>query len=275
MADIVVKSSMAGNFTILSNEFTRNPDVTPRAAKVFMYLMSNSEGWATSAQRIAKIINMGETTVGHALRDLEELGYLKRERKNIDGGRFKWEYELYATPITMDGKASNGATSGNSASPQVGTIGQKTTDGKTTDGNLSNIRRTTPKKTNLQEEQENTSSSADEPGESDDFKDFWENYPRKIGKGKARERYQEQLETASPDVLLDAVKNFAEECRVQQTEKRYIPYPSTWLNQGRWKDYGVAPKPAAGKVHQASMWAEEYMTRLEKEGNYTHDELPF
>ena len=87
----------------------------------------------------------------------------------------------------------------------------------------------------------NISSSVDEPGQPDGFKDFWDNYPRKIGKGKAEEKYKEQLQATTPDALLNAVKNFAAECRIQQTEKRYIPYPSTWLNQGRWKDYDVAP----------------------------------
>ena len=87
----------------------------------------------------------------------------------------------------------------------------------------------------------NISSSVDEPGQPDGFKDFWDNYPRKIGKGKAEEKYKEQLQATTPDVLVNAVKNFAAECRIQQTEKRYIPYPSTWLNQGRWKDYDVAP----------------------------------
>lgn len=86
----------------------------------------------------------------------------------------------------------------------------------------------------------NQSSSVDEP-ESDDFKEFWHYYPRKVGKGKAEDYYREQLSHTTPDVLLDAVKNFATECSIQQTEKRYIPYPSTWLNQGRWKDYNVAP----------------------------------
>ena len=85
------------------------------------------------------------------------------------------------------------------------------------------------------------SSSVDEPGQPDGFKDFWDNYPRKIGKGKAEEKYKEQLQATTPDVLVNAVRNFAAECRIQQTEKRYIPYPSTWLNQGRWKDYDVAP----------------------------------
>ena len=141
MANITIKSSYTGHFTIITNDFARNPDVTPRAARVFIYLMSNDEGWATSAARVASILGMGESTVGAALRDLEALGYLRRERKNVQGGRFKWEYELHATPITTSGNPSNGLTSDDAENPQVDTIGWKTTS-----GNPSDIRRSTSKK---------------------------------------------------------------------------------------------------------------------------------
>ena len=153
MASIVIKSTLQGNFTIISNEFARDPDVTPRAAKVYNYLMSNTEGWETSAARIAKIINMGEGSVKAALRDLTDLGYLHRERIHGDGGKFlRMEYQLHATPTTGR-KASDGPTSENGPNLQAGTSGQETSGGQTSGGEATDIRRTTSKKINHQEDQ--------------------------------------------------------------------------------------------------------------------------
>lgn len=153
MAEIVVKSPLMGHFTMITNEFARDPEVTPRAARVFIYLMSNTDGWVTSAARVAKVLGMGESTVKAALRDLEGLGYLRRERKNVEGGRFRWDYELYPRPITTGSKTTDGATSENSENAQVGATVSKTTSGEATGGNVTPLRRPTTKKTNPQENQ--------------------------------------------------------------------------------------------------------------------------
>lgn len=229
MADIVIKSSLNGNFTIVPNEFARNPKVTPRAARVFIYLMSNVEGWTTSAARVSKILEMGESTVGAALRDLEDLGYLRRERRNIDGGRFRWEYELYAHPVTISEKASDGATSGNDENVQVGTIGRKTTDGLTTSGNPSTLRRLSSNKTNVEEDHKNTQGS-------DPFDDWWEVYPKKVGKGQARKAYTTAVKKVGTDTLMEKLELFKAHHEKLGTDKRYIPNASTWLNGERWDD---------------------------------------
>lgn len=69
------------------------------------------------------------------------------------------------------------------------------------------------------------------------FQDFWQIYPKKIGKGKAKESW----EKIKPDASL--VKKMIEKIELfKQTEQwkkdrgQFIPNPATWLNQGRWED---------------------------------------
>ena len=82
-------------------------------------------------------------------------------------------------------------------------------------------------------------SSGDERDDfSGDFKEFWEAYPRKKGTKKDVEKiFNRVAEDAGPEALILGAKNFAAECKKNNTQDRYICYPSTFLNQGRWKEY--------------------------------------
>ena len=66
------------------------------------------------------------------------------------------------------------------------------------------------------------------------FEAFWAAYPRKNGKLAAKrafDRVHVPIET-----LVTAIRR--QECSAQWTAEngKYIPYPATWLNQGRWED---------------------------------------
>jgi len=66
------------------------------------------------------------------------------------------------------------------------------------------------------------------------FDNFWKDYPRKIGKAKAKKCYEKATSLHGVDKINDAVKVYAES--VKSKEKRFIPHPTTWLSQGRWDD---------------------------------------
>jgi AraC-like DNA-binding protein len=63
-------------------------------------------------------------------------------------------------------------------------------------------------------------------------------YPRKVGKGAAIKSIERALETVAFESLKEAVEAFAQSPAGQLagTQRRFIPYPATWLNQGRWTD---------------------------------------
>lgn len=66
------------------------------------------------------------------------------------------------------------------------------------------------------------------------FDEFWAIYPRKEGKGAARKAWAKATKTLEPSELIAAVIAYAE--RTTGAEKRFIPHPTTWLNQERWAD---------------------------------------
>jgi hypothetical protein len=69
---------------------------------------------------------------------------------------------------------------------------------------------------------------------SGDFDDFWTIYPRKEGKGAAKKAWAKAVKILPASELLPIVRSYS--VRVHGTEKRFIPFPATWLNQERWAD---------------------------------------
>lgn len=74
-------------------------------------------------------------------------------------------------------------------------------------------------------------SSPAKDGYAEGFLQFWDAYPRKLGKGDAYKKYQaRRKEGFSDDDLIQAAKNYASECRSRGTEKEYIKHPKTFLS---------------------------------------------
>jgi hypothetical protein len=77
----------------------------------------------------------------------------------------------------------------------------------------------------------------------DGFFDFWDAYPRKIGKRAALKAYASALNRgAEPAELLSAVRRFA--AVAASSDPKFIPHATTWLNQGRYDDEPASSAPA-------------------------------
>ena len=65
----------------------------------------------------------------------------------------------------------------------------------------------------------------------DGFNEFWDVYPRKVGKGDAYKKYKARLNSGwKPEELLEAAKNYASKVIRERTEKQYIKHPKTFLS---------------------------------------------
>ena len=80
------------------------------------------------------------------------------------------------------------------------------------------------------------------------FDQFWKAYPRKESKPTAKKAF----EKIKPDEellqkMLTAIERFKKTDQWQEDGGRFIPHPSTWLNQRRWEDEPMAAKQTTGK----------------------------
>lgn len=81
--------------------------------------------------------------------------------------------------------------------------------------------------------------------EPDTFLEFWQAYPRKVGKPVALKAYRKLNPSCSLHAeMMEALEKQKASVQWQKDGGQYIPHPSTWLNQRRWEDeQPVAAQP--------------------------------
>lgn len=67
------------------------------------------------------------------------------------------------------------------------------------------------------------------------FERFWENYPRRLARRDAEKAWAKIAAHKHVDVM-EALRKHLMMWKQQGTEKKFIPYPATWLNGARWED---------------------------------------
>lgn len=76
------------------------------------------------------------------------------------------------------------------------------------------------------------------------FQEFYQIYPRHVGKAAALKAYGTALKHANHSRIITGVKRYAEER--QGEDQQFTKHPGTWLNQRCWEDYLVSeatPEP--------------------------------
>jgi hypothetical protein len=74
------------------------------------------------------------------------------------------------------------------------------------------------------------------------FDQFWEAYPRKVGKGSARRSWKRiRPGPALRQLILNSLAQHTYSHDWTREYGRFIPYPATFLNQERWDDELVDP----------------------------------
>lgn len=94
-----------------------------------------------------------------------------------------------------------------------------------------------------------------------EFEQFWQLYPRRVGKGQARRAFATALKKTTLPVLLAALQAY-----VFDPRERFQPHPATWLNGERWLDEHTQQDPvlrAAGVNQSFEKTPENIMSLLQ------------
>lgn len=99
------------------------------------------------------------------------------------------------------------------------------------------------------------------------FVAFWQAYPLRKGKEAAARAFEKALTRIDDPDPLGVILAGIERCQLEWDDPKYIPYPATWLNQGRWADEET-PQPThaprvrhdrpyrSDRAEQRDVWAD-------------------
>lgn len=104
------------------------------------------------------------------------------------------------------------------------------------------------------------------------FDRFWEAYPKKKAKVEARKRWDKlKVTDALAQTMLDAIAEQKKSADWTREAGRFIPYPATWLNQGRWLDELSASEPNTAAPPRFSDFDPNEAMRCALERSYSDD----
>lgn len=206
------------HYTQVPNDWVRDPRLSLKARGLLVYLMSHRPGWNMSIRSIARANYVGPDQIKTAVEELEAHGYLVRGQKQnrTESGTFAdWEW------TTSD--------------PFASTVTGKSVHGKSRRGETEHKEEHSSKN--------NTSQNLPQPsvgGEIDErFEEFWAVYPRRVEKLDARKAFAKQWPKFGQEILVGARRMAADP---NLPEKRFIPYPASWLNAGGWDSEPYPPR---------------------------------
>ena len=264
MAVIEIVGGVHSHFTPLPNALIRDPNVSHKAVRVYAFLRSHSDGWRINVRNIAEALGVSKDTVNTAINELEALGYVERCWEMGDNGiRAGIRYLLFDAPrprgeVTVSENQGQGcpwnpetgANRENEPKPQVATVSlesrNRSEQGKQDEtAGRPGFRKTgTPYK-----EEKNTKKNTKEehlgspptgvsetPTEQERFENWYQTYPRHVGKQKAFTAWKRALKHIDEQTLIEKTRLLAANHQRQRTEKQFIPHPTTWLNRGGWDD---------------------------------------
>ena len=193
------------------------------ATKVVLYWIADHHNGETgkcfpSIKRIADLSEMSRRSVEGHIETLEKLGLVKREAQFRDtGGKSTNSYILALT----------GTYENISDAQNLRMVCEKSAHGDTQNLRMNNlVRNNLGKETNI--------SSSDDDGVDYYFDQLWGIYPRKVGKGQARQAFRKAAKKIEFYDLLPKLMGYVE--TLEGKDKQYMPHLSTWLNGERWND---------------------------------------
>ena len=193
------------------------PSATAKLVLILLANYADADGHAFPGQkRLAEDAGLSERSVRGALKVLEDAGVIDRTaRHRADGTRTSDAYLLQMhnrqnLPVVEEDNRQNTSRQ--------------------------------PAKSAGQYKPNGLSEPVREPLDArarkwgDFFSEFWEAYPRKVGKPVAEKAYLKAVKKFDPGLILRGLLSTAAEWDRQGIEKQFIPHPSTWLNQHRFND---------------------------------------
>lgn len=205
-------------------------------ARVFGYDRDGRRWWRVSAQVLADDLGLTVDRVRRVLRGLLARGVVTAEKHHERGNYDHTQsYALvYENPGTTDVAESPHRTGEIAHSDVAESPNQDVA--------------IPPHLPIRSEEREETPEPLAPLAESVDnsFEEFWNAYPRRVGKQAARRAFTRAIHSTDPDTIVAGARAYAAS---KLPDLQYVPYPRSWLDAGCWDDdHGATSRPSVPDV---------------------------
>lgn len=217
MGEPSFKLARRSGFAVVYRSVAQDDRLSLKARGLYVLMASLPDNWEYTIAGLAKKAGTGRDQIRSALQELLHVGYLVKEQAHGNDGKFArnvFVLQEEAPPL------SGNPTTGNP------------TAGKPSTGN--------PTENNKDKKKKERKPPISPEGEAR-FQAFWQAYPRKDAKSKAKEAWAklERMGEVDPErmeAILAAVAAHKRTEQWQREDGRYVPMAATWLNQRRWED---------------------------------------
>lgn len=86
------------NYTVMSNYHLRDKNLSYKAKGLLSFMLSLPDDWDYSMNGLCKVSKENVRAIRSTLHELEEFGYLARERTQNEKGQFGYNYSIYEYP---------------------------------------------------------------------------------------------------------------------------------------------------------------------------------
>lgn len=231
-------------WTKVPHAIARSTTLSPIAKLVWLAIASraNPEGVAwPSRQTVADETGVSKASVARALPELRSAGLLTWTQAIAKDGT-----PCGPNTYRVQGVSHTDTPLSQSDTPLSHTDTPGASQGDTGVSHTETLRR--PIK---EEPKKKTLAPAAATTQNDKFDEFWDAYPRKKDKGKARTAWTKALKRADADTIIAGAKAYA---HTPVEDPKYLKYPQGWLTGERWTDEPDKPTAPEPLTPGSSAW---------------------
>lgn len=207
----------SGSFVTVHKDFIHDDNLSWKAKGILLYLLSRPDDWQVYETEIVKHSSDGLSGLKSGIKELEQVGYIQRNRKRDDKGRLKeYEYLVYEQPNHIRFSNVGKTNVGNSYIGKTYVGESHTTNNNRTNNDLTNNNNTN---------NDSNNSATDVTRER--FEEWWKLYDKKLDKKKAFSLFKSALKQDGYETIMNGTREYLKTI----TNKQYQKYPKTFLSQ--------------------------------------------
>ena len=96
------------DYTVMSNYHLKDKNLSYKAKGLLSFMLSLPDDWDYSINGLCSLSKESSKAIRSILKELEDNQYLIRNKKQLENGRFDYEYLIFEKPYTQKGHADDG-----------------------------------------------------------------------------------------------------------------------------------------------------------------------